>query len=46
MYSVHVPAKSLKRSPTLGDFYGTGIEIRAGFGPIGSTEKKMLHKMK
>ena len=22
------------------DFYGTGIEIWAGFGPIGSTEKK------
>ena len=24
----------------MGDFYGTGIEIWAGFGPIGSTEKK------
>ena len=23
------------------DFYGTGIEIWAGFGPIGSTEKKV-----
>ena len=23
-----------------GRFYGTGIEIRAGFGPIGSNEKK------
>ena len=26
----------------MGDFYGTGIEIWAGFGPIGSTEKKGL----
>ena len=25
----------------MGDFYGTGIEIWAGFGPIGSTEKKL-----
>ena len=25
----------------MGDFYGTGIEIWAGFGPIGSTEKKV-----
>ena len=24
----------------VGDFYGTGIEIWTGFGPIGSTEKK------
>ena len=31
---------SKERSPTVGDFYGTGIEIWAGFGPIGSTEKK------
>ena len=23
------------------DFYGTGIEIRAGFGPVGITEKKI-----
>jgi hypothetical protein len=23
-----------KRSPAVGDFYGTGIEIWAGFGPI------------
>ena len=23
------------------DFYGTGIEIWAGFGPIGSTEKNV-----
>ena len=26
----------------MGDFYGTGIEIWAGFGPVGSTEKKMV----
>ena len=25
-------AKSLERSPAVGDFYGTGIEIWAGFG--------------
>ena len=24
----------------MGEFYGTGIEIWTGFGPIGSTEKK------
>ena len=24
----------------MGDFYGTGIEIWAGFGPVGNTEKK------
>ena len=34
-------AKSLERSPAVGDFYGTGIEIWAGFGPIGSTEKRV-----
>ena len=27
-------SKSLERSPAVGDFYGTGIEIWAGFGPI------------
>jgi hypothetical protein len=27
-------AKSLERSPPVGDFYGTGIEIWAGFGPV------------
>ena len=27
-------AKSLERSPTVGDFYGTRIEIWAGFGPV------------
>ena len=27
-------AKSLERSPAVGDFYGTGIEIWAGFGPV------------
>ena len=25
----------------MGYFYGTGIEIWAGFGPIGSTEKRV-----
>ena len=28
-------SKSLERSPVVGDFYGTGIEIWAGFGPVG-----------
>ena len=32
-------SKSLQRSPTVGDFYRTGIEIWAVFFPIGSTEK-------
>ena len=32
--------KSLKRSPVVEDFYGTGIEIWAGFGPVGIIEKK------
>ena len=27
-------AKSLERSPAVGDFYGTGIEIWAGFWPV------------
>ena len=27
------------------DCYGTGIEIWAGFGPIGSTEKKCLGRL-
>ena len=26
--------KSLERSPAVGNFYGTGIEIWAGFGPV------------
>ena len=26
----------------MGDFYGTGIEIWAGFGPVGITEKKLF----
>ena len=25
----------------MGNFYGTGIEIWAGFGPVGNTEKKI-----
>ena len=28
------------------DFYGTTIEIWAGFGPIGSTEKKGLGQLR
>ena len=32
--------KSLQRSLAVGDFYGTGIGIWAGFGLFGSTEKK------
>ena len=31
---------TLHRSPAVGDFYGTGIKVWAGFGLIGSTEKK------
>ena len=34
--------KSLERSPAVGDFYGTGIEIWAGFWPVGITEKKIV----
>ena len=34
-------AKSLQRSPAVGDSYGTGIEIWAGFGPVGNIEKKV-----
>ena len=29
-----VISKSLERSPAVGDFYGTRIEIWAGFGPV------------
>ena len=29
-----VNTKSLQRSPAVGDFYETGIEIWAGFGPV------------
>ena len=32
-------SKSLQRSPVVGDFYETAIEIWAGFGPVGITEK-------
>ena len=35
-----IQAKSLQRSPAVGDAYGTGIEILAGFGRVGITEKK------
>ena len=30
-----------ERSPAVGGFYGTGIEIWAGFGLVGITEKKI-----
>ena len=36
-----VDAKSLYRSRARINFYGTEIEIWAGFGPFGSTEKKL-----
>ena len=32
--------KFCSQSPAVGDFYGTGIEIWAGFEPVGITEKK------
>ena len=35
----------VRTSPAVGDFYGTGIEIRTRFGPIGSTEKKSLGRL-
>ena len=33
-------SKSLYISHAVSNFYGTGIEIWAGFGPVGNTEKK------
>ena len=33
-------AKSLDRSRAGSNFYGTEIEIWAGFGPVGNTEKR------
>ena len=36
---MELQAKSLQRSPAVGDFYGTGIETWAGFGPVGITKK-------
>ena len=35
LQSTTLPPKSLQRSPAVGDFYGTGIEIWAGFGQNG-----------
>ena len=32
-------ALSFEQSPAVGGFYGTGIEICAGFGPVGITKK-------
>ena len=37
----HEP-NSLYRCPAVGDLYGTGIKIWAGFGPVGITEKKIF----
>ena len=34
-------AKSLYISQAVSNFYGTEIEIWAGFGPVGITEKKI-----
>jgi hypothetical protein len=33
---------SRSKSPAVGDFYGTGIEVWAGFGQVHITEKKNL----
>ena len=38
-------AKSLERSPAVGYFYGTGIEIWAEFGPICFIEKFQLNSI-
>ena len=40
-----IEANLLQRSPAVGDFYDIGIEISAGFGLIGSTEKKGLGRL-
>ena len=34
-------SKSLYISNAVSNFYGTGIEIWAGFGQVGNTEKKI-----
>ena len=39
MRSFKLGPKSIERSPAVGDFYGTRIEIWAGFGLVGITEK-------
>ena len=38
-YEHYVPKSSYK-SRVVSNFYGTEIEIGAGFGPVGTTEKK------
>ena len=38
-------SKSLWKSPAIEDFYGTGIEIWAGFGPVGITEQKTFDQI-
>ena len=35
--------KSLERSPAVGDFYGTRIEIWAGFGPVRQLLRPVFH---
>ena len=35
-----IKPKSLQRSPAVGDFYETGIEIWPRFVPVGITKKK------
>ena len=40
--SVVMQAKSLYISRAVSNFYGTEIEIWAGFGPVGNTEKKIV----
>ena len=45
MHIIHTAAAAkviIEKSRAVGDFYGTGIEIWAGFGPIGRTEKRVL----
>ena len=39
--SVVMQAKSLYISRAVSNFYGTEIEIWAGFRPVGNTEKKL-----
>ena len=40
--SVVMQAKSLNISHAVSNFYGTEIQIWAGFGPVGNTEKKIV----
>ena len=40
-YKSQFDTNSSERKLVVGDFYGTGIEIWSGFGPVGITEKKL-----